>query len=230
MELITTIVVISLILSFTAIVTVLLVHLYYASRWSKSKALSEECATLSNQYNALLSHQQSSEQFFDKWFSHLASPIYANEAEVTAKCVFPLLLLLGSDLSNVRFHVPVHLNLHTQDLNGVADCVLMRSDEDSFQPRSHMIIEAKAPSVELSPEVIAEARAIAYALDAPLYLVTNGKQLRIYKRGIQTDEKAIHIPIQDLGTTLDAIAEVLGLTQPEDSIETLPSPTPEEDN
>jgi len=79
----------------------------------------------------------------------------------------------------------------------------------------------------LSPEVIAEARAIAYALDAPLYLVTNGKQLRIYKRGIQTDEKAIHIPIQDLGTTLDAIAEVLGLTQPEDSTETLPSALPE---
>lgn len=147
-----------------------------------------------------------------QWLSAIAKAGYRNEVEVEVKFVFPLLQWLGYRPDQIDVRVPVSVQIGRQQVSGEADWVLWGQNRTGRRARA--IIEAKAPIQPLDETVQDQGRSYAYALKCSLYLLTNGKQIQVYRRNIADDDCLLDIPVSELGRHWEELVNVMGATTP----------------
>lgn len=140
-----------------------------------------------------------------QWLAALPSVTYRNEIEVEVKFVAPLLHHLGYTPAQLDIRVSVAVQVGRQTNNGQADWIVWSAD----RRRPIAVVEAKKPTEPLIGYVLGQARSYAFALNAPLMILTNGQQLDIYRRGIQEDTLVVSTKINALAAHWPAIAAAL---------------------
>ncbi len=158
--------------------------------------LSEKIAVLSS---------EAREGFRLQWLLSVPDIQYRNEFEVEVKFIAPLLDYLGFAPGQVDLRVNVSVQVGRNTATGTADWVLRSPDRS----RPLVIIEAKAPGQSLNGAVQSQARSYAFALGAPMFLLTNGSRLQIYRRGVQTDQVVIDCTVEELVEQWPNIVEAL---------------------
>jgi len=143
------------------------------------------------------------------WIQGLPIRFYENEIAVEIKFVLPLLMYLGYSLDEMRIRVPVSLQAGTQSIDCTADwTVTQKSEHDE----SKMIIEVKSPNVSLDDTVKQQARSYAYALDISKYVITNGRQIIVYERGVERDREILNLTVEEFEQEWNTIKNILGNT------------------
>lgn len=145
-----------------------------------------------------------------QWLASLPAVTYRNEIEVEVKFVAPLLHHLGYTPTQTDIRVSVAVQVGRQTNNGQADWVLWSAD----RRRPIAVLEAKKPTEPLNGAVHAQARSYAFALNAPLIILTNGRQLDIYRRGIEADTLVVSSKISALAHHWPAIVAALRPNEP----------------
>lgn len=138
------------------------------------------------------------------WLKRILTLNYANETEVELKFIYPLLRFLGFSEDQIHLRVPVQIPAGRHMISGEADWVV---DAPSGSPR--FVIEAKASQVPLTEQTMAQARSYAISLGIPLYVLTNGKAIQVYERGVNTDTCLLNISVEELPKHWDALARIL---------------------
>ena len=118
---------------------------------------------------------------------------YLSEIEVEVKFIYPLVKFLGYSSDEFNLRKNVALKMGSQEAVGEVDWVLWDRGGAEGERKPHVIIEAKAATRALDESVVAQARSYAFALGAPYYLVTNGRELVLYRRGVEKDESVVAI-------------------------------------
>lgn len=137
-----------------------------------------------------------------QWLATLPSLSYRNEVEVESKLIVPLLHHLGYTADQWQQRVKVEVPVGRQRHTGEADFVVHDNSG-----RVALIVEAKAPGAAIDDDVQAQARSYAYALNAPKYLLTNGRLLQLWQRGIETDTIIIESTVADLAAVWEELAQ-----------------------
>lgn len=140
-----------------------------------------------------------------QWLLSVPYLQYRNEFEVEVKFIAPLLDYLGFAPGQVDLRTNVSVQVGRNTATGTADWVLWSTDRS----RPLVIVEAKAPGQPLNGAVQSQARSYAFALGAPMFLLTNGSRLQIYRRGVQLDQVVVDCTVEELVDQWAAIAEVL---------------------
>ena len=130
---------------------------------------------------------------------------YRNEIEVELKFIGPLLQHLGFSPSQVDLRVPVSVQVGRQGHNGSADWIVWEPDHT----RPLVVIEAKRPKESLNGTAQGQARSYAFALGAPMFLLTNGSRLQIYRRGVQSDQLTVNCTVEEMVEQWPNIVEAL---------------------
>ena len=141
-----------------------------------------------------------------EWLAQIGQTSYRNEIEVEVKFINPLLWFLGYESDDFQLRVPIAIYVGRQQVAGVADWVIW----DKETGKATTIIEAKEPGQPLDETVQAQARSYAFALKAPMYLLTNGCELRIYRRGIQDDSCVFDCNVNNLSHRWEELNDILG--------------------
>ena len=128
----------------------------------------------------------------DDWLADAAQATYRNEIEVEAKFVGPMLAQLGYRADDLQVRVPVSIPVGRRKVRAEADWVV----QPGGQPR--LVIEAKRQGQPLDAAVQDQARSYAQALRVPWYLLTNGRRLMLYRRGVERDTCTIDCAVEDL--------------------------------
>ena len=147
----------------------------------------------------------------EEWLAQIGDPgnSYKNEIEVEIKFVYMFLKLLGYRDSDLDIRVRVRIAVGTQEISGEADWLVWReNDREGRQP--FMVIEAKARSKLLDESVVAQARSYAFALNAPIYVLTNGVEIRVYFRNIVNDRLVLGCKVEHLREHWDEIQTLIG--------------------
>lgn len=180
----------------------------YLAYWfaRSSRRVSEELAEANRV--AQLRETDSQAAHREDWLKQIGSLSFANETEVEIKFVYPLLLQLGynNDEFNVRYKTSIQAGREV--LQKEADWVIWR--RGSGHTRAIMVIEAKAPGVLLDGLVQGQGRSYAIAVSAPYYILTNGGELTVYMRGVETDKLALWTQVGELGDRWDELARLVG--------------------
>ena len=142
----------------------------------------------------------------DEWLIHIGQTVYRNEIEVEVKFITPLLWFLGYESDDFQLRVPVTMYIGRQQATGVADWVIW----DKEIGKAATIIEAKEPGQSLDEAVQGQARSYAFALKAPMYLLTNGWELKIYQRGVQNDSCIFDCDVNELSRRWEELNNILG--------------------
>ena len=130
-------------------------------------------------------------QFRTTWLS--APPAqFRNEIEVEVKFVYPLLKFLGFEDDDLSIREWVQFRVGRQIVKGEADWVVRRNG------KPFLVVEVKEPGVTLDDAVQEQARSYAFALKAPYYMVTNGKAVWLYRRGVEEDEAIVSCNVNEL--------------------------------
>jgi hypothetical protein len=145
------------------------------------------------------------------WLKHLADTPYENEAEVESKFVFPLVQSLGYSVRDFSRRVPVGLRLGEQALAGEADWVLWEAGHPGGEPSALAVIEVSPPDQTLDESVQARARSYAFGVGAPVYLITNGKQLQLYRRDVRTDPLLLECNVEEFAACWQHLYDLLGV-------------------
>jgi hypothetical protein len=159
--------------------------------------------TLSDRVNVLSSEAR--EGFRLQWLLTLPSLQYRNELEVEVKFIAPLVEYLGFAADQVDLRVNVSVQVGRNTATGTADWVLWTPAHTS----PIVIVEAKAPGQPLNGAVQSQARSYAFALGAPMFLLTNGSRLQIYRRGVQSDQLVVDCTVEELVEQWPNIVEAL---------------------
>jgi hypothetical protein len=72
-----------------------------------------------------------------------------------------------------------------------------------------MVIETKAANVELDSDVSAQARSYAFALNVPLYMLTNARRIMIFKLDALNDFLLIDVSVSELSESWSTLAALL---------------------
>lgn len=141
------------------------------------------------------------------WFLELENNQYNNELEVEAKFLFPLMRYLGYKANDLRMRVPTTIRVGRQDANGVADWVAYQNDKPV------LVLETKEPRQALTQEVQAQARSYCFAMNVPAYLLTNGKEIQVYKRGVESDLLVFQCETAHLSSKWGDLRRVAGIPE-----------------
>ena len=120
-----------------------------------------------------------------RWFHSLARPPWqdnAPEVEIEVKFVFPFLEFLGYRTDEMQLQVAVPLQEGSQPTVLKTDWVLRDANRNAL-----VVVEAKAPCKTLDEAAREQARSYAFRLAAPVYILTNGKQIQIFHLGVVED-------------------------------------------
>lgn len=146
-----------------------------------------------------------------EWLQSLHDINYGSELEVEIKFLTQLLMHLGYDIKNVSIRIPVNIKAGRQVISAQADWLINIST--IVARKKFMVIEAKAPDQDLNSDVGEQARSYAFALNAPLYMLTNARRIMIFKLGVPQDFLLIDVPVSELTeswSTLTALLKQLG--------------------
>lgn len=145
-----------------------------------------------------------------EWFEEAHAGIYRNEIEVETKFVYPMLRNLGYKNENLEVRYPISIQVGRNTNRGEADWVVWNAREGTPGRKVLFVVEAKAPSQALTTEVIYQTRSYAFALNAPNYVCTNGRQILIFRRGVQEDICALDCTAKELPQYWEAIQDLIG--------------------
>ncbi len=73
-----------------------------------------------------------------------------------------------------------------------------------------MVIEAKVPGQELDDGARAQVRSYAFFLKAPLYILTNGNKIAVYRLGLRSDTCIMQCSTSDLTYQWAKLERVIG--------------------
>ena len=147
----------------------------------------------------------------DEWLKNLARVDYRNEIEVEVKFIHPLLQFLGYSNNAFQVRVSVNVQMGRQQTRGEADWVIWDTSTISEnQRRALVIIEAKEPGQQLNTTAQEQARSYAFGLNAPTYVLTNGRRLQIFRRGIQSDTCIVDCDVNGLSDSWARIEQAIG--------------------
>jgi hypothetical protein len=144
----------------------------------------------------------------ERWFQCLAKSPWrhnAPEVEIEAKFIFPLLKHLGYAENEMELRVPVLLKEGSRESRLEVDWLLRHDVVGAL-----VVVEAKAPEKQLTENVRRQARSYAFHLETPVYIVTNGKELRIFHRGVLKDSCVLSCKTNQLKENWRAIYQVAG--------------------
>lgn len=165
--------------------------------------LRQHTNTLSDRVNVLSSEAR--EGFRLQWLLTLPDIEYRNEVEVEVLFIAPLVEYLGFAADQVDLRINVSVQVGRNTATGTADWVLWTPGHTS----PIVVIEAKAPGQPLNGAVQSQARSYAFALGAPMFLLTNGSRLQIYRRGVQLDQLVVNCTVEELVEQWPAIVDAL---------------------
>jgi hypothetical protein len=129
----------------------------------------------------------------------------APEVEVEVKFIYPLLRHLGYERDQLELRVPVPMQEGSQKTVRQADWVV----QSKTSSESLVVVEAKAPRQPLDDAVAKQARSYALRLEAPVYVTTNGKKLKIYHRGVLRDQCVVSCRTSELSDNWETIEAAL---------------------
>jgi hypothetical protein len=133
----------------------------------------------------------------NEWFKRILSLSFKNEVEVEVKFVHPLLHFLGFKEDEYEMRVPTNVHAGRQVMTAEADWVVY-AQNFSEAKRPVFVIEVKRSSQILDSSVIEQARSYAFALNTVAYMVTNGKGIRVFERGVPEDKPVMAFKIAEL--------------------------------
>lgn len=139
-----------------------------------------------------------------QWLEEITGYRYRNEIEVEVKFVYPMVRFLRYTPNDTQIRVPVTVQVGRNKNIGHADWVLLKNGDP------YVIIEVKADTESLDNNVQSQARSYAFALNAPKYVLTNGKQLAVYLRGVQSDSVVVNCSVSELGRHWAIVKQELG--------------------
>ena len=139
------------------------------------------------------------------WLDELKTNIYRNEIEVEVKVVYPLLKCLNYSAGYMSLRQQVTVQVGRQELRIEPDWVISGSKQKPW-----FVIEAKAPNQPLDDTVQKQARSYAFGLNCRLYVLTNGRELRIYRRDIEHDTLLYKSTVLEIEQRWTDIASILG--------------------
>ena len=142
-----------------------------------------------------------------EWIQSLPTRFYENEVAVEIKFIFPLMMYLGYSLDEMRIRVPVSIHAGTQSIDCTADWIITQKTEYGNQK---IIIEVKTPTISLNDSVKQQARSYAYALDISKYVITNGRQIIVYERGVENDHEILNLDVEEFEQEWNTIKNILG--------------------
>ena len=146
-----------------------------------------------------------------RWLESLATRQYLNEVEVEAKFIYPLVRYLGYSDDRFTLRQSVAFMMGSQEAAGEADWVLWHHRPEGRERKPFVIVEAKAPTQNLDDSVVSQARSYAFAMGAPYYLLTNGRQLMLYKRGVEMDERILAVDSANFAQNWKTLEEEIGV-------------------
>ncbi len=143
----------------------------------------------------------------EDWFVEIQTPTYVSELEVESKFVYPMMRYLGYQAVDLRMRVTVDIRVGRQNVNGIADWVVYKKDIP------YMIIEAKEKNQPLNSDAKEQARSYCFALNAPLYMLTNGRSIQVYRRGVDSDMMIFNSDIEKLPDNWPELYRLIGAVE-----------------
>jgi len=144
-----------------------------------------------------------------EWLKGLTELSYSGEIEVEVKFIHPLVKYLGYRESDFSLRHSVKVRVGREGKRGQADWVLW--DRSKLDHVARAVIEAKAPNQRLDQEVEEQTRSYAFALGAPVYALTDGKRLKVFRFGVQGDTCIVNCEVERLGEYWPRIHEAMGI-------------------
>jgi len=172
--------------------------------WEQKQTLESKILELENRISRLSTG--AIPEFRLRWFKEITSVYYGSEVEVEIKFIYAFLRFLGYEINDIKIRVPVEVPVGRQKAAGVADWVV----HGGQQRKAFLVIEAKEPNQQLNNSVQEQARSYAFALNAPFYMMTNGKEVVIFERKIDSDSRIFALNVKDLPSQWEKIEQVIG--------------------
>lgn len=168
---------------------------FYKNTEAEKKRLSTRIETLST------TAQNATREL---WFKEIQGYQYNSELEVETKFVYPMVRHLGYGSNEFKMRVSVVVRVGRQDVNGIADSVLYRDGAPV------LVIEAKEARQDLNREVQDQARSYCFALNVPTYMLVNGREIKLYKRGVDSDLLIFQATTSELAERWSKLKELIG--------------------
>lgn len=141
----------------------------------------------------------------ETWFGELGSMNYASELEVEAKFIYPMMRHLGYSAEDLRMRAPAVVRVGRQNVNGEADWIVTRDGKPV------MVIEAKNQAQPLDTDVREQARSYCFAFGAPKYILTNGRELQVFQRGVESDMLVFDCKVDALYQKWNELYRLIGV-------------------
>jgi hypothetical protein len=145
----------------------------------------------------------------DEWLKSIRRVNYRNEIEVEVKFIHPLLQFLRYDSQDYQIRVPVTVQVGRKQTRGEADWVIWGATSGGKR-QAIIVLEAKEPGQQLDTTVQDQARSYAFGLNAPIYVLTNGRQLKVFRRGVQNDTCVVDCDVNAMINSWTMIEQVIG--------------------
>ena len=142
----------------------------------------------------------------ETWFNEIQNHDYSSELEVESKFVYPLMRHLGYSPADLRMRVSVEVRVGRQPVTGIADWVVYR------EGKPIIVIEAKEKRQDLNSLVQDQARSYCFALNCPSYVLTNGRQVQVFRRGVDSDIMVFSSLTSDLPSKWPDLHRLIGLS------------------
>lgn len=146
-----------------------------------------------------------------QWLESISQIFFNNEVEVEVKFIHQLVFYLGYKENEFGNRVSVNIQAGHKNVQVEADWVLwdVDSTSSSLDRKAFVVIEAKAPRISLE-EFQGQVRSYAMNLDAPIYVITNGKRFQVFQRGVQGDTLIINCTVASLVNNWSLIEATIG--------------------
>lgn len=143
----------------------------------------------------------------ETWFEEISDAKYFSELEVETKFVYPLMRFLGYKMRDLRMRVTGTIRVGRQGVAGVADWIVFQNDKPAI------VIEVKSPSEKLDNYAQEQARSYCFALNLPTYILVNGKEIKVYRRGVESDMLVFESPVGDLSAKWTDLRMLIGVPE-----------------
>lgn len=161
----------------------------------ETSRLEARIKTLSNTWRNISRHE---------WFAEIQKNEYASELEVEAKFVYPLMRHLGWEADNLKMRMPTTIRVGREDVRAIADWVVC------VEGKPVMVIEVKNKYEAVAIDAQKQARSYCYGLNVTKYMLTNGRSIQVYERGLDSDQLLFDTTIEDLPANWRKLSEVAG--------------------
>ncbi len=140
------------------------------------------------------------------WFEEIKALEYASELEVESKFVYPMMRYLGYGPKDLRMRIDVTVRVGRADIKGISDWVVFQNEIPKI------VIEAKAEGQWLDSQVQEQARSYCFAMNAPMYILANGKEIKLYVRSVEKDQLVFQSQAAELSQKWGELYELIGVS------------------